>query len=187
MAGYLRPSGIWKSLYWLFSWINKMKVYIIIILIKQKASSFWYMSSSHWVNSVQSTNSHAVGSYTSFSIFKSVCQSQNRKCVCESQNIKRVCRSQNSHTSVIHNCSWGFLCVTCHMSSVACPLSQCHMSTPTATATNPTPVYFQIFQIENVSVSHKISKCVCQSQNNHIESPSEAGGPRRTDNGMQWS
>ena len=27
-------------------------------------------------------------------------------------------------------------------------------------------------------------KCVCQSQNSHIGSPSEADGPRRTDTGM---
>ena len=42
-------------------------------------------------------------------------------------------------------------------------------------------------KIENVSVSHKIESVSCQSQNSHKESPSEAGGPRRTDNGMQWS
>ena len=44
------------------------------------------MSSSHWVSSAQSNNSQAFGGCTSFSSFKSVCQSQNRKCVCQSQN-----------------------------------------------------------------------------------------------------
>ena len=39
-----------------------------------------------------------------------------------------------------------------------------------------------------VTDRHFINKnCVCQSQNSHIESPSEGGGPRRTDNGMRWS
>ena len=36
-------------------------------------------------------------------------------------------------------------------------------------------------------VTDRHKNCVCQSQNSHIESPSEAGGPRRMDNGMHWS
>ena len=65
------------------------------------------MSSFHWVNSAQSKNSQVLFGCTSFSIFKSVCPSQNRKCVrqAQSQNIKGVCRSQNSLTSEIDNYS----------------------------------------------------------------------------------
>ena len=55
------------------------------------------MSSSHCVSSAQSNNSQVLGNCTSILIFKSVCQSQNRKCVCQSQNRKCVCQSQNSH------------------------------------------------------------------------------------------
>ena len=94
-----------------------------------------------------------------FLIFKSVCQSQNKKIVGRSKNIICVCWSQNSHT-LSH--------VTCKVSHVKCCMSPVIMS-HVPNATDRTPAYSPIFQIENVSVSHENIKCVCQSQKSHIE------------------
>ena len=41
--------------------------------------------------------------------------------------------------------------------------------------------------IQNLSVSHKIKKCVFKSQNSHIQIISEGGKQRIFVNGLQWS